>query len=105
MPGRATQDGWVLAEFWETVIHWRREWQTTPVYLPWEPHELYKKSKDMTPKDETPRSEGVQYATGEGQKRTISPRMNEAAGPKWIQCSVVDVSGDENKIWRCEKQY
>ena len=39
----------------------------------------------MTPKDETPRSEGVQYATGEGQKRTInSPRMNEAAGPKWI---------------------
>ena len=25
------------------MIHWRREWQTTPVYLPWEPHELYKR--------------------------------------------------------------
>ena len=32
-------------EFWQNVIHWRREWQTTPVYLLWEPHELYKKTK------------------------------------------------------------
>ena len=30
-------------EFWQIVSHWRREWQTTPVYLLWEPHELYKK--------------------------------------------------------------
>lgn len=30
-------------EFWQNVILWRREWQTTPVYLPWEPHELYKR--------------------------------------------------------------
>ena len=21
-------------EFWQNVVHWRREWQTTPVYLP-----------------------------------------------------------------------
>ena len=49
----------------------------------------------MTPKDESPRSEGVQYATAEEQRRiTNSPRMNEAAGPKQIQPSVVDVSGD-----------
>ena len=27
-------------EFWKNVIHWRREWPTTPVYLLWEPHEL-----------------------------------------------------------------
>ena len=32
-------------EFWQNVIHWRREWQTTPVYLPWESHELYKRPK------------------------------------------------------------
>ena len=31
-------------EFWQNVIHWRRKWQTTPVYLPWETHELYKKA-------------------------------------------------------------
>ena len=29
-------------EVWQNVILWRTEWQTTPVYLPWEPHELYK---------------------------------------------------------------
>ena len=28
-------------EFWHNVVHWRREWQTTSVFLPWEPHEQY----------------------------------------------------------------
>ena len=32
-------------EFWENVVHWRREWQTTSVLLPWEPHEQYEKAK------------------------------------------------------------
>ena len=27
------------------VVHWRREWQTTSVFLPWEPHEQYEKAK------------------------------------------------------------
>ena len=26
-------------EVWQNVVHWRREWQTTSVFLPWEPHE------------------------------------------------------------------
>ena len=26
-------------------VHWRREWQTTSVFLPWEPHEQYEKAK------------------------------------------------------------
>ena len=26
---------------WQNVVHWRREWQTTLVFLPWEPHEQY----------------------------------------------------------------
>ena len=58
----------------------------------------------MTPKDESPRSDGVQYATGEEQ-RTIanSSRKKEAAGPKQKLCSVVDVSGDGSKI-RCSKE-
>ena len=29
---------------WQNVVHWRREWQTTSVFLPWEPHEPYEKS-------------------------------------------------------------
>ena len=57
-----------------------------------------KKQKEMTLKNEPSRSEGAQYAAGEEWRR-----MNEAAGPKWIYCSVVDVSGDESKI-RCCKE-
>ena len=34
-------------EFWQNVIHWRREWQTTLAYLLWEPHELYKRTKSI----------------------------------------------------------
>ena len=30
-------------EFWQNVVHWRSEWQTTSVFLPWEPHEQYEK--------------------------------------------------------------
>ena len=30
-------------EFWHNVVHWRKAWQTTLVFLLWEPHELCKK--------------------------------------------------------------
>ena len=92
-------------EFWQNMMHLRREWQTTLVYLPCVPHELYKMQKDMTSKDESPRSEGVKYATGEGREITTTPRMNELTGPKQIWHSVVDVSGDESKIWCCKEQH
>ena len=29
----------------QNVAHWRREWKTTSVFLPWEPHEQYEKAK------------------------------------------------------------
>ena len=32
-------------EVWQNVVHWRREWQTTSVFLPWEPHEQCEKAK------------------------------------------------------------
>ena len=58
-----------------------------------------KGQKDMTLKDESPRSEGVQYATGEERRRTVnSPRKKEVSRPKCKRCSAVDVSGDESKI-------
>ena len=49
------------------MVHWRREWQTIPVFLPQElhDHEQDEKTKNMPLEDEPPRSEGVQYATGE----------------------------------------
>ena len=64
-----------------------------------------KGEKAMTLKDEYHRFESVQYVTGEEQRTTNNPRKNELAGPKQIQLSVVDVSGDGSKIWCCKKQY
>ena len=64
------------------------------------------RQKDMTPEAEPPRSESVQYATGEEQRAiTNISRKNEAAGPKWNRCSVVDVSGGESKAQCCQEQY
>ena len=71
---------------------------SNPVFLSGESQEQYEKEKDMTPEDELPRSEGVQYATGRKWREiTNSFRKNEVAGRKQKQHSVVDVSGDESK--------
>ena len=57
-----------------------------------------KRQKYMMPEGEPPRSEGVQYATGEEQRAiTNSSRKKEVAGSKRKQCSVVDVSGGKSK--------
>ena len=86
-PRRMGQSG----EFWQNVIHWR-EWETTPVYLPWELHELYKQAKYMTLKDEPPRSEGPQYASGEEWRRTT----NSSERTKWL-----DQSENDAQLWVC----
>ena len=49
----------------------------------------------MTPKDEPPRSVGVQYATGKEQRN--SSRKREETGPKQKQRPIVDVSSGEIK--------
>ena len=51
-----------------------------------------KRQKDRTLKDETPRSVGVQYATGDQQRN--DSRKNEEMEPKQKQHPVVDVTGD-----------
>ena len=85
------------------VVHWRREWQTTSVFLPWEPHEQHEKAKRRTLKEELPRSVGAQYATVD-QWRNNS-RKNEGMEPKQNQHPVVDVTGDRSKVWCCKEQY
>ena len=32
-------------EVWQNTVYWKTEWQTTSVFLPWEPHEQYEKAK------------------------------------------------------------
>ena len=73
------------------MVHWRREWQTTSVFLPREPHE-----QDMTLKDEYTRSVSVQYATGEEWRN--NSRKNEETEPKQKQHTAVDVTGDESRV-------
>ena len=84
MSCRATQDGRVMVE------HSDKTWSTgggngKPLQYscPENPMGSMKRQKDMTPEDEPPRSEGVQYATGE-KWRTItnSSRKKEMVGPK-----------------------
>ena len=55
-----------------------------------------KRQKDMTLKDEFPRSGGAQYATGD-QWRDNS-RKNEWMEPKQKQHPVVDVTGERSKV-------
>ena len=62
-----------------------------------------KRQKDMTWKDELPRSVGAQYATGD-QWRNNS-RKNEETVPKQKQHPVVDVTGDGSKVQCCKEQY
>ena len=55
-----------------------------------------KRQKDMTLKDELPRLEGAQYATGY-QWRNNS-RKNEETEPKQKQHVAVEVTGDGGKV-------
>ena len=48
-------------EFWKKVVHWRRKWQPTPVFLPQEPYEQYKKGKKIWHWKMSPSGQKVSY--------------------------------------------
>ena len=62
-----------------------------------------KRQKDMTLKDELPKSGGAQYTTGEEWRN--NSRKNEEMEPKQKQHPGVDVTGDGSKIQCCKEQY
>ena len=98
MLGRATQDRWVIVESSD------KTWSTggghgNPLQYSYLGNTLDSKKgqKDIASEDDPPRSEGVQYATGEEWRAvTNSSRKNEVAGPKQKLHSVVDVSGGKS---------
>ena len=55
-----------------------------------------KRQKDMTLKDELPRSVGTQYAPGEEWRNTS--KNNEEMESKQKQCPVLDVIVDGSKV-------
>ena len=90
MPGRATQDRWVMVESSD------RTWSTgegngKPLQYSCleNPMDSMKRQKDRTLKDELPRLVGAQHATGD-QWRNNS-RKNEGMEPKQKQYPAVDV--------------
>ena len=62
-----------------------------------------KRQKDMTLKDELPRSVGAQYATREEWRNNT--RKNEETEPKQTQCPVLGVTADASKVRCCKEQY
>ena len=78
MPCRANQDGQAIVKSpdktWSTVGG-----NGNPLQYPMG---SMKKQKDMTSEDESLRSEGVQYASGEEWRAITISTKNEAAGPK-----------------------
>ena len=60
------------------------------------PMSTMKRQKDMTLKDELPRSVGAQYATREEWRN--NSRKNEEMEPKQKQHLFVDVMGDGSKV-------
>ena len=60
------------------------------------PMNSMKRQKDLTLKEELPRSVGAQYAAGE-ERRNGSRRIEETE-PKWKPLPLLDVSGGEGKF-------
>ena len=60
------------------------------------PMNSMKRQKNMTLKDELPRSVGAQNTTGEEWRN--NSRKNEEMEPKQKQCPVVDVTGNRSKV-------
>ena len=110
MPCRATKDGWVIAKISGKQQQQQQQQQKKHGLLDEEiaTHSMNskKRQKDIIPEDESPRLEGVRYATGEEQRaNTNSSRKNEAPDAKLKQQTVVDGSGGESKVQCCKEQY
>ena len=100
----ATQDRQVMVESSDKTWSTEEENSKPLQYSCLEnPVNSMKRQKDMTLKDEFPRSGGAQYATGEVQRN--SSRRNEGAELKQKQHPVVDVTGDGGKVRCCKEQY
>ena len=94
---RVTQDRWVMVESsdktWSTGEGNGKPLQYSCLE---NPINSMKRQKDMTLKDELPRSVGAQYATGEEWRN--NSRKNEETESKLKLGPVVDMTGDGSKV-------
>ena len=102
MQSRATQDRQVMVENSDKMCS-TGDWNGKPLQYSCleNPKNSMKRQKDMTLKDELPRSVGTQYVTGEeGRNKS---RKNEEMEPKQKHHPVVDMTGDGSKV-QCRKE-
>ena len=93
---RTIQDGRVIVESSEKMSTEEGNGKPLQYSCLENPMNSMKRQKDRTLKDELPRSVGVQYATGD--QWTNNSRKNEETEQKQKQHSVVDMTGDGNKV-------
>ena len=106
MSCRATQDGRIVGKSSDKMWSAEGENGKSRKYSCCENPWTVWKDKKIWHWKMSPRSVSVQYANEEEQRaNTNSSRKNEAAGPKWKWQSVIDISGDENKIQCCKEHY
>ena len=92
-------------EFWQTVVHWRRQW-THPVLSPGDPHRQYEKAERYDTGRRVPtgrKLSNMLLGKSGGQLLTAPEKMKWRPKREW--CSAVDVSGGESKVWCCKEQY
>ena len=104
MPCGATKDGRVMVERSDRVRS-TGEGNGKPLQYSCleNPMNSRKRQNGRIPKEELPRLEGAQYATGD-QWRNNS-RKNEGMELKQKQYPAVDVTGDRSKVRCCKEQY
>ena len=97
MPCRVSQSGPVMVESSDTrQSPGKGNGKPLQYFCLENPIKSMKRQKDVTLKDESPRSVGAQYATGDRWRN--NSRENEGMEPKQKQYPVVDVTGDGSKV-------
>ena len=88
-------------EVWQNVAHQRRGWQTTSIFLPWNPMNSVKGKKGT--ESWTPQVGRCPICYWRSVEK--NSRKNEETEPKQKQHPGVYVTGDGSKVWCCKEQY
>ena len=79
-------------EFWKNTVHWRREWQIIPVFLPGERHEQYEKAKRYDTGRCVPQVDRYSMLLGKsGGQLLIAPE----------RMKLLDQSRNDAQLWMC----
>ena len=90
-------------EFWQNLVYRRSKWQTTLVFLPWEPHEEYENAKRHDTETWIPQVDRCSICYW---RRKENKLQKERRG--WAKMKNMPRCGCDwwwKKSWCCKKQY